>query len=48
MEKPIEELDIHCLRCDHTYPEEKQMVKICPKCGNADMLQTVYLCTEDE
>ena len=42
-----EGLEIHCLKCDHIYPEEYEEVKICPKCGNDDMMQTVYLVPEE-
>ena len=43
-----EQLDqIHCLKCDHIYPEEKPIVKVCPNCGNDDMLQTVYLVPDE-
>ena len=44
----IEGLEVHCLECDHIYQEQTTPVKICPKCGNADMINTVYLCTEEE
>ena len=34
---------VHCLLCDNTYPEQKPMVKVCPHCGNADVMWTVFL-----
>lgn len=42
-----EKLEVHCLKCDNIYPEEKPQVKVCPYCGNADMLNTVYLVPEE-
>lgn len=37
--------NVHCLECDHVYPENTDgtVIKICPKCGNKDMMKTVYL-----
>ena len=37
---------VHCLLCDHVYPEKVPMVKECANCGNQDTKQTHYL--EDE
>ena len=34
---------VHCLLCDLTYPEQKPMVKVCPHCGNDDVMSTVFL-----
>ena len=35
---------VHCLVCDHVYKETKPVLRDrCPKCGNTDMEQTVYL-----
>ena len=35
---------VHCLVCDHVYKETKPVLRDrCPKCGNPDMEQTVYL-----
>ena len=34
---------VHCLLCDLTYPEQKPMVKVCPNCGNDDVMSTVFL-----
>ena len=42
----MKELTIHCLKCDDTYLEAKDIIKICPHCGNPNMLETVYLCSE--
>jgi len=38
---------VHCLRCNHTYPEQDPVVKVCPYCGNDDMEWTHYLQGED-
>tara|TARA_R110000787_G_scaffold260608_1_gene365818 strand:+ start:411 stop:545 length:135 start_codon:yes stop_codon:yes gene_type:complete len=38
-----DELTIHCLECDNTYPEQYPVVKACPDCGNDNMELTVYL-----
>ena len=34
---------IHCLKCDAEYNEQSPIVEVCPKCGNTDKQQTVYL-----
>ncbi len=47
MENENEILEVHCLKCDHIYPEEKPQTKVCPNCGNEDMMQTVYLVSEE-
>ena len=33
---------VHCLKCDHAYLE----AEVCPKCGNTDKQETVYLMPE--
>tara|TARA_R110002020_G_scaffold404394_1_gene614483 strand:+ start:450 stop:1001 length:552 start_codon:yes stop_codon:yes gene_type:complete len=33
---------VHCLKCGHVYLE----AEVCPKCGNADKQETVYLMPE--
>jgi len=38
---------VHCLKCDTTYPEQEPVVKVCPDCGNKDMIETVYLQGEE-
>ena len=40
--------DIHCLECDHVYPETWPLARSCPQCDNRDMMQTVYLQTHEE
>ena len=42
-----EQQTVHCLECDYTYPEQRPVVKICPYCGNDDMMHTVYLQEDD-
>lgn len=36
---------VHCLLCDHVYPESINdwIIEECPNCGNRDTIQTVYL-----
>jgi Zn finger protein HypA/HybF involved in hydrogenase expression len=35
-------LEVICLKCDHVYLEETTPVKVCPNCGNDDMMKTIY------
>ena len=40
---------VECLKCDHRYTERNQeFIKVCPNCGNDDVLETVYVATEEE
>ena len=40
---------VECLKCDHRYTERNQeFLKVCPNCGNDDVLETVYVATEEE
>jgi len=43
----MDDLQVHCLKCDNIYDEKKELVKICPYCGNSDMMKTVYLVGEE-
>ena len=39
---------VECLKCDHRYTERNQeFLKVCPNCGNDDVLETVYVTTEE-
>lgn len=40
--------EVHCLECDGVFEEHDEFIKTCPRCGNDDPQQTVYLQTEDE
>ena len=40
--------EVHCLECDHVYPETWPLARSCPKCDNRDMDNTVYLQQEKE
>ena len=39
--------EVHCLKCDHVFPEESPISIACPNCGNADTNQTAYLQKEN-
>lgn len=34
--------EVECLKCSHVW-SEIIFLKACPKCGNDDVLQTIYL-----
>jgi predicted nucleic acid-binding Zn-ribbon protein len=40
---------IECLKCDHRYTEiNKEFIEVCPFCGNDDVLETIYVTTDEE
>jgi len=40
--------NVHCLVCDHVYPETWPLARSCPACDNRDMERTVYLQSQEE
>jgi len=40
--------EVHCLACDHVYPETWPLARSCPACDNRDMENTVYLQTQED
>jgi len=38
----IELDEVECLKCGHVWTEIIYL-KVCPKCGNDDVMQTIYL-----
>jgi Zn finger protein HypA/HybF involved in hydrogenase expression len=35
---------IECLKCDNRYIEkDNEFIKVCPHCGNDDVLETIYI-----
>lgn len=39
---------VHCLKCDgHFIEKHEETIEKCPHCNNDDMMETVYLTTEE-
>ena len=46
--KTSKQLQVHCLSCDGVFIENLDIIiELCPHCGNADMMNTVYIQQEE-
>jgi Zn finger protein HypA/HybF involved in hydrogenase expression len=42
----IEKDEVECLKCEYVWTEI-EFLSLCPKCGNDDVQQTIYLTKEE-